>query len=774
MAPVNAIEQFADRAEDNSSSAFERCSSITSPSTSDLLNLQAPDCHTSQPSQRRGKSRQKRMRTTNACARCYQRKIKCDRARPSCSSCVLVDSDCQGFNPSTNTVLPRSITRYLRDCILQKGLESNRSMPMVEVDDQLGSLPNSLQAPTARGPHATTTVDTTTRLDVFDDAPFSHLLVTNESESSLHFPFEAFVLCPSPLPLSTRTAAPNTRVSGNTRTPYLMSMFKTCDTPMQKIPRDIALRLTTNYNEKILPIFPCFNAESIWGHFNRVYEDSSGTRDKYSTYVVSMIIAISIATSIDNNVAKITKLTQQNFAIAAANMNTWLKEPSVRALQAVLLLIQYGFMLPEAVDVRRLVALAMSLVVDLGLHLEPVEGNIRPRPMSIDGDVHPELRRRIFWVAYDMDRSICTTYHESPHLSEDVITVGLPSDEMIKIGSAQLPSSKRSLILTIALTRQIQGEIFKVNWQCQNPTIGLDTNFNTDAEHLRWTQNMEEKVHSWMNAVISSQPELPIPSWIAQVVAYRMVSLHRPCPRRPNPPAESLLKCFEAAKQDAECFLDLLQTSCMRFTFYAVHQGFECAMAMLYALQHGKAHIAAKYSNREVFGSVHQYSSLFLILTRYWPAAARCSDIFEHLKNRVLAQFMDPESGIDGDLEAEIAVTFLSFEDAAAGSSVTSMTGPALIHGENPSNEDDFYPNTMLDPPPINTDKGPTTSLHDYRAVTLDLSNEVLQPPLSTPEQVNDAFWWPQTTEPYSAINWPEVSWMLEGEEIGLATWWAA
>jgi len=159
-----------------------------------------------------------------------------------------------------------------------------------------------------------------------------------------------------------------------------------------RVPIHVARRLFKNYQDELLPRFPCFLVEDLNHYFDQFYDEepSEPPGATMPSFVVPMILAISSLTSNSHNFAKVAALSESLYADAMRHVRL-LKQSSIQSLQCILLLIELGLLLPYIVNCWYTTGEAMRMAVSLGLHQDP-------DPATVPNPVHAELRRKIFWT----------------------------------------------------------------------------------------------------------------------------------------------------------------------------------------------------------------------------------------------------------------------------------------------------------------------------------------------------------------------------------------
>lgn len=159
--------------------------------------------------------------------------------------------------------------------------------------------------------------------------------------------------------------------------------------------RHYATQLVQHYFDKIFTTLPCLNEASFFGALDAVYRDQSSASsfDIFCVYMVLAVGTMSLSRSQDSAAHQAACFVKTALEHAEAVIT-----PSeIRGVQATLLLVQYSMLEPAHFNSWYLIGVASRIMIDIGLHQEPLELSKR-KPAEMD------LRRRIFYCVYSLDR----------------------------------------------------------------------------------------------------------------------------------------------------------------------------------------------------------------------------------------------------------------------------------------------------------------------------------------------------------------------------------
>lgn len=170
-------------------------------------------------------------------------------------------------------------------------------------------------------------------------------------------------------------------------------------------------RMIRNYTQIHLPQYPCVSESWLNDAVRRVLKEQDGDTNSvlvhgislesglghFHYFVVFIVLAISSMTLTWRG--ELQAITASESFFTSAIKHVRLMECSeIESLQTSLLLAHYAHMNPEKADNWTCIANAVRIALDLGLH--------KGRSYTMDAK-HNQLRCRLFWVTYGMDRSMC-------------------------------------------------------------------------------------------------------------------------------------------------------------------------------------------------------------------------------------------------------------------------------------------------------------------------------------------------------------------------------
>jgi hypothetical protein len=179
--------------------------------------------------------------------------------------------------------------------------------------------------------------------------------------------------------------------------------FGPATTHFTQLPEEVAEKLVGVYVERILPQYPLFSKQEIIDIFQRYRQYDGGavetvTADEH--FIVSMILAIASLSSRARDYRKLVSLAESLRRDAFSRLDFGLRcnQATTTTMKQLLLLAQYGCLLPSSTNLWQVVGDATTIALELGLHQEV------PWESGMD-EAATESRRRLYWAV-----SFCHLY----------------------------------------------------------------------------------------------------------------------------------------------------------------------------------------------------------------------------------------------------------------------------------------------------------------------------------------------------------------------------
>ncbi|CAI4034953.1 hypothetical protein SMKI_12G0900 [Saccharomyces mikatae IFO 1815] len=308
----------------------------------------------------------------------------------------------------------------------------------------------------------------------------------------------------------------------------------------------------------------------------------------------------------------------------------------LEALAGTLLMVIYSIMRPNVPGVWYTMGSVLRLTVDLGLHSEKINKNY-------DAFTR-EIRRRLFWCVYSLDRQICSYFGRPFGIPEESITTRYPSlldDSLITITNqnvddySDLPNpnpSSKVIALAMYKIRRIQASIVRILYApgAELPRRFMDLEswrIETYNELEHWFQVDVPKNFDVMNCKFNS-------IWFDLNYHYSKSILYGLSPKCPTLNDTAFEIVLNSTKGTIDVFYNLCVNKKIGYTWVAVHNMFMTGMTYLYV---------NFYSNNNINDSqekVSEYSEKVLTVLKnligFCESAKTCYTSYKILSSVVI------------------------------------------------------------------------------------------------------------------------------------------
>ncbi|KAF7550272.1 hypothetical protein G7Z17_g5813 [Cylindrodendrum hubeiense] len=647
-------------------------------------------------------------RNVSACNRCRLRKNRCDQKLPSCASCAKAGVACVGYDPITKKEIPRSYVFYLETRVEQlENLLSSNNIPFPPAENlEICSRPGTDTA------SINSTADTgySGQSEVGDRG-----MIRPQSQAVESLKPKKGGQAPGFLNITGASDRPGSRQPTGNGTSLRDSFFGLHTRPTIKpatFPdKEVGLRLVRLYFEHSNPQIPILHRVEFMQTFERVYATQDPARGSRELYLLNMVFAIgcgvivgepvktessgdSSTMSIDQ--ARNHSAPEEYHASAIVHLESCLSNSGggLEVLQAVLLLANFALLRPVPPGLWYIIGVAVRLAVDLGLHYEddrdmdgamadsaeadgPEAAGLRENGVQSRGRRLwiRDMRRRLWWCTYSLDRLVSTCVGRPFGISDQVITTEFPSslddDYITPTGFLDPPADQvqpsykhvahhyfrlrllQSEILQVLQYNQTQ--IAKAGIQSKGTHIHLPSPFLVQFDSFRsWRIDIDRRLYQWKTTaptrqetgVMFSTEFLELNYWQAIIMLYRQ-SLSVPAmfegeyntSTEVNSPTafqaelrededRIYLKVAEAGQKILRLYRQLHLSGLVSYTYLSTHHLFMAGISYLYAIWHSPI-VRSRLTMDEVDFTILAAKSVLSDMMDKCPPAETCRDAFD-------------------------------------------------------------------------------------------------------------------------------------------------
>ncbi|KAH8806160.1 fungal-specific transcription factor domain-containing protein [Xylogone sp. PMI_703] len=636
-------------------------------------------------------------RLTKVCSRCRKRKIKCDFKIPACSPCEKAAAfPCMGYDGRQGKEIPRSITTFLEARVAE--LESE--IEELRVSTSLNGSENDIAT--------SSTCDTSSVVCISSGlaAALSDVVVSTTQNSYARIIYAAFQHpCSLPLPFARQKNKKH-----ESHPPSYSKAVRFSD-----VPRPAADFMLRNYTEIHLPQYPCVYEPDLLESYKKCF-DMPSEATPFDIFTVSMALAISANTLIWKNKTDAYAASSVFWATAREQFEEiGHQDNSLRSLQAALLLSHYASTNPKAVDIFYCIGEAARICIHLGLHREPPEA-MAMNPLELD------IRRRLFWTTYGIERSVCSVLRLPFSLNEEVVTTQFPSslaDSCITSSGFLTGPHKKASALHFYAFRKLETEVHKVLY-LERGLIGETLD--------EWLTDVTMRIDQWHSKALEFAPEHKLEFRNVQL-NFLKGRLHRPTPRNLQPSQASRIESVQASMRLAEEYQKQQRNERLFYPWLAVHVLFEAAIVLLDACWNSVELLIEHIRISDLIKCINKYPDILKRITPVWSDVEICVETIQSLSEPVLCRLERLSSNLEvsePDLTISKRINAFLFPDHDEGQAplMLSPEEQFLDEFDNagvPGNESDWLRAWQLEDTPLeNTFQIEETTLGLFTGDALD------------------------------------------------------
>ncbi|EXJ82089.1 hypothetical protein A1O1_08158 [Capronia coronata CBS 617.96] len=428
---------------------------------------------------------------------------------------------------------------------------------------------------------------------------------------------------------SVREQAPGLTLSGIVEKTCVK---RTTPTPAPLPNRPIVNMLTTAYFEQVHPQFPFLHRPTYEKWEEEVLAASESGKTPNPTYAF-FVYALCAVGALTGPLAGAT-LPEGLYAAAENLFEHVMLQNSLESIQAILACAMYSLRSPVGVSVWMLSGLALRQCLELGLHRK-----IRWSKMKPDL-VKDELRKRVFWCAYNLDRAVAITLGRPVGITDHDIDVEFPSDindEDITIdrllreprrSHTEPATTVSSAIHTIRL-RQLWAKMQSVVYTQVGAEASIGIVEAMKKEFTMWLESAPEQLASnrMNNNAFASR------EWFSLMYHHSILLLYRHRlvqPRGVSTSASVFTDCAHSSQAICMIYKQLYLSQRLNDTWGALHVLFLAGVTFLHCLW-SSPETRAAYRPDKVSTICTSIMIVLAVMSERWTAVEAYRDSFEML-----------------------------------------------------------------------------------------------------------------------------------------------
>ncbi|KAH8653490.1 fungal-specific transcription factor domain-containing protein [Xylariales sp. PMI_506] len=585
-----------------------------------------------------------RKRGRTACTRCKNRKQKCDDQWPICSNCRKAGTACDKI-AVTEDEPPAAYTRALEERVafLETRLNELNSRPSVEEH----------QPQPKRG----------------DSTPPSNVLgEVVELLSVGNFEAPAYIGSSSGLGLAlnlgemvqatvwnkalpTRKDSPPAGRRGSSVSPgggksgsssHAITMQELLANSAGPPSDELGRSILSAYFTQIHPRYPFVDPDEVWRlHEERVALTSAPVANltqpqRFGIFRLFMIYAIG-AMLLQLTEKRITSPPESYYMTALQHIFAARESRTIQNIEAMTLLVIYHLRSPSSFSIWYMIGLAMRTSIDLGFHRKQFEAGHDAYTI--------QMRRRLFWSVYALERAIAQSMGRPFSIPDSVIDVDFPDvgpdTETSPSSPSRIPVKKNALTYAVLLfkMRRIESRIQHSIYRVDKPLSSLMSKVDRFYQDLdAWKAEVAETL---------SGSDLHYPFFhyhraVRQLLQPFLALL------APTDPYYSI--CMRAAGDVCQAHKRLHQTLDYGHSFIAVQTVFVSGITLLYGLW-TQLHAVWSVS---LANDIRACSLVLFVMGERAPWVRKYRDAFELLVNATMEKLQSGDGRLAETAAAQV------------------------------------------------------------------------------------------------------------------------
>ncbi|KAJ5366596.1 hypothetical protein N7541_000537 [Penicillium brevicompactum] len=639
-----------------------------------------------------------RKRGRTACTRCKTRKQKCDNEYPTCTNCLKAGVNCDKSSVREDADRQNDYTRVLEERVafLEGRLNQSDS-------DRNAANPT----PSLITPHAHTMPQTSTPgLDNNPVGEIVGLLALSSSEAPAYVGASSGLSLAADLGEMVQTSVWNQFISKmqqqqnkslikNSRNatgqvhgpseqptaPKIQDRSRVEELLPANVepPTDeMGTRILDTYFTRLHSRYPFLRRKEVYKIHEERWRLAKTKRedltkpDQFAIFKLNMVYAIG-ATMLQLTEKYAYTAPERFYNAALKHVPTMCEARSIENIEAMVLLVVYHIRTASSHGMWYMIGLAMRTAIDLGLHRKANESNLDP--------FTTQMRRRLFWSVYYLERVVSMSLGRPFSLSDRHIDLDLPLDIDDDIEDPALLTAPQNPNTTTTLTFAIYlFKLRRIDSRVQHKIYRADRPLSTLQQKM---DPLYLELEQWKESALLrfSGPDLDYPMLHYNRAVRLLIQPFLPLLPITDPYYRI---CLLAAGNICQSHKRLHQTLEYGHSFLAVQTVFMAGITLLYALW---THTDQVWSVR-MSNDIRACSTVLFVMGERAAWVKKYRDAFELLVNAAMEKLQGDETarnaGMAELMTAQYGVNWNSTPGMPNSDKFSSVNMPGPAPDMNP------------------------------------------------------------------------------------------
>ncbi|KAF2166688.1 hypothetical protein M409DRAFT_23318 [Zasmidium cellare ATCC 36951] len=578
-----------------------------------------------------------------ACERCREKKNKCDGASPVCSQCQRAGAECIVVDRLTHRPLPRGHV----DALERENEELRRRIQMLEQHSSalngVHGVTTPLSPPPVPVPDDGTPSDVSLERTALHHTTAGGDMYLGDSGGTFFGTLVQKTLMRSGYQQENGPIHSSLRLNLNNQAEANKAAFTSPSGRIDEtwLPPELIFRLEDAFFDHRWPNAPFLHRPTFRERHLQEFLTQREDASSVSIFLALMVCAMG-AVYLERQDRSLKNLSLLCFAMAMdQHFDAVIRKGGLKAIQALLLLSTFALNRSCGINAWQVAGQAVRSSIAMGLHRQYGAAS------ESSSFLHKEMRKRIFWCAYAIDRNISIALGRPPAIRDADIDVDLPvctTDDDLVSSEASANTSQRRLPTPNDTSSFIHiVELRRLRARIQDTLYPAKVSLH-EAAYVSIRSSMHKDLETWAaNAPRYNQAKVltfQTNEWFQITYSQSLLLLYRPSPACPVASQDALQICSENAINLITSYSSLYAKNKMAYTWITLHSLLMASITMLYTLWVSSP-IREQTTPAVVDSNIKQCLMLFEVMQETWPLAARCHDIVQRFGKAALGLWQD-------------------------------------------------------------------------------------------------------------------------------------
>lgn len=598
-----------------------------------------------------------------ACCHCKKKRKKCDGGYPSCSPCVAAKVVCTTIDIPTGREIPRNYLQILESKIneLDDALKNASSSITIRDEDK------ATESPTLGKDQDLAEENMENARDKGLPLEMGYITLAAAAEPRFIGASSAYSIAKA-IHHAIHYYEQQKQIPDEVETESRFDLQPSTDNQLSessfvKPARSEGYRLLKAYHYGVQCQYPFLDWHWIVDCFQKVMNDE--TEEDEPLFFIYMIFAVGSQLLEHAAGSSSVRFTRAYYNKAFDYISIIVENTNLRLVQAYLLLSVFSQKMPYGSSIWQTTGLAIRTSVALGLHREPYQKKMHRLPKS--PETAQELRSRVFWCAYSMERINGLVLGRPFSIADVDIDTPLPQSE------------EYSVATHVFKLRILQSSICSFVYKPRKYLLDVDDTDSTRHQIMLELNDWKRTFPYKKDAKTTWETD----NWCTISYHNSVLLLLRPvvlevAEKKKDTPTTTI-EWFRIFTQSASAiclnYKQLHTKQKLSYTWLAIQCVYVAGVTFLYCIWLDSSLSFLEWSRRSIiYDTISACSNILYVLAERWDAAKMFRNSFERISRAVLAS-IDEATDLE-EKSKEQTVTFNDKENTTFRPGIKKILSP--------------------------------------------------------------------------------------------------